>query len=113
MSREQTTTIKRQLRDQLDTSGWVILDHARDDWWLEAEWEITSQRDKRDLRLYVTFLVDPQEEGRVWSITVTPAPMRDRLDEYRRVGQATMQRGKLERNIAELVAAINGFRDAP
>ena len=58
-------TQQKQLVDRLIENGWEITDKDENpsEWWADEKWVVKSVWSPKDLKIYLTFLVDPQWEG--------------------------------------------------
>lgn len=71
-------TQQRELEARLSREGWLVVGREREpDWWVDELWAIESAWRPVGLRLWISFLVDPQYSGlrrkgeNVWAIGVT------------------------------------------
>jgi hypothetical protein len=72
-------TQARQLEEHLSDEGWRIVQReSAPHWWADELWTIESMWRPVGLKLWITFLVDPQHDGvrkkgeHVWAVAVTP-----------------------------------------
>ncbi|HJT98842.1 MAG TPA: hypothetical protein VJ696_11050 [Rhodanobacteraceae bacterium] len=79
--------MKRLSRDalitRLDTAGWridAVVGRDDLDWWAAEIWTLKSDWSPRDFTVFVTWLVDPQDERHVWMAVASQVPLADRLD---------------------------------
>jgi hypothetical protein len=80
-------TQQRELERRLERNGWQVVEKEADgQWWVDETWAVRSTWRPQGLRLWLTFLVDPQHDGPrrrgegVWAIGVTSKRPQDLAD---------------------------------
>jgi hypothetical protein len=73
---------QRVLTDQLVKNGWEIVHRQREEleWWADEIWTVESLWSPHGLRVYLTFLVDPQPPSDiVWAVGASLEPPTSRI----------------------------------
>ena len=80
-------TQQRQLEEFVVRDGWTIVarELSPEEWWLDEVWILESTGTPAGLRVFLSFLVDPQAPGErrkgdhVWAVVATAARLTSRL----------------------------------
>src|SRR5262245_6101489 len=100
----------------LGEHGWDLVSRDSDtDWWVEERWRIRAVRENWGEELIVSFLVEPQHEGRnksaaVWAVAATADVARDRSDAERGIALVSVAKGKLKERLPVLVRRLDEHR---
>jgi hypothetical protein len=108
-------TQQRELERRLERNGWQVVEKEADgQWWVDETWAVRSTWRPQGLRLWLTFLVDPQHDGPrrrgegVWAIGVTSKRPQDLAD----VSPTTVAiRGRWAEVLEELTSVVARLRD--
>ncbi len=107
---------KQMLLDLLSDRGWELASQDGDtDWWVEEHWRIRSVRENWGQELILSFLVDPQYEGRIksraiWAIGATAQVPEDRLAVQRGIAFTRLVKGQLKECLRSLVGQLDEHR---
>src|SRR4051812_35046115 len=98
------------LISKLAERGWEVVHRERDnEWWADEIWTVESVWAPQGFTVFVTWLIDPQDEKTVWGVGASPERPADRLDAS---GAASMSIKRWPRDVPGFLTSLDKLRYA-
>ncbi len=116
MTKAARKNMKDQLLHYLSDSGWSLESIDSDtDWWVDEHWIMSSQWQKYGEKIWISFMVDPQYEGKhkqraIWFILASEAQPESRLDMNHRISALGLG-NHFNREVKRFLSEINDYRN--